>query len=87
LVKPFEYSELLARMNAMQRRNMKNKSTSSIKLSKTIEIDLEKHEVLKNSEIVKLSKLEYDLLKYLACNKGKALSRQEIYEKVWGEFE
>lgn len=87
LVKPFEYSELLARLNALTRRKMKNKSTTVIKLSDTVEIDLEKYQVKKDSKIVKLSKLEYDLLKYLSQNKWKALSRQEIYENVWWEFE
>jgi DNA-binding response OmpR family regulator len=31
--------------------------------------------------------LEFDLLKYFAQNKGVIISRQELYEKVWGEFE
>ena len=87
LVKPFEYTELLARINALVRRKMKNKSTTIIKISKKIEIDLEKYEVLKDSKIIKLSKLEYNLLKYLAQNKTKALSRREIYENVWWEFD
>ncbi len=87
LVKPFEYSELLARLNALTRRKMKNKSTGIIKLSQDFEINLEKYEVSKDDKVIKLSKLEYNLLKYLAQNKGKALSRQEIYENVWGEFE
>jgi two-component system copper resistance phosphate regulon response regulator CusR len=87
LVKPFEYNELLARINALTRRKMKNKSTTTIKILDSLEIDLEKHEALKDSKIVKLSKLEYNLLKYLSQNKGKALSRQEIYENVWWEFD
>jgi DNA-binding response OmpR family regulator len=36
---------------------------------------------------VKLSHLEFDLFLYFAQNKGKVLSRQEIYEKVWGEYD
>ena len=86
LVKPFEYSELLARINAVQRRKMKNHSNTMIKIA-DIELDLEKHEVRQNGETVKLSKLEYDLFKYLAQNKGKALSREEIYKTVWWEFD
>jgi two-component system response regulator ArlR len=69
LVKPFEYSELLARINALTRRKLKNKSTTTIELSESVEIDLEKHEAIKDSQLVKLSKLEYKLLKYLAQNK------------------
>ena len=37
--------------------------------------------------MIKLSKLEYDLFKYLAQNKSKALSREEIYKTVWWEFD
>ncbi|MFA5917145.1 MAG: response regulator transcription factor [Candidatus Gracilibacteria bacterium] len=86
LVKPFEYDELLARMNAILRRKMKNSSNTMIKIG-DIDLDLQKIEVKKNGEIVQLSKLEYDLFKYLAQNRGVALSRNEIYEKVWGEFQ
>ena len=85
LVKPFEYSELLARINAIIRRKNKNKSNTIIKLWDSIEINLQNMEVKKEDKIVNLSKLEYELLKYLAQNRGVALSRQEIYEKVWWE--
>ncbi len=86
LVKPFEYDELLARMNAIVRRKMKNSSNTMIKID-DIELDLQKLEVKKNWEIVQLSKLEYDLFKYLAQNRWVALSRNDIYEKVWWEFQ
>lgn len=86
LVKPFEYTELLARMNAIHRRKMKNHSNTTISIG-DIELDIEQHEVRKSGKNIKLSKLEYDLFKYLAQNKGKALSREEIYKTVWGEFD
>lgn len=86
LVKPFEYTELLARMNAIHRRKMKNHSNTTITIG-DIELDIEQHEVRKAGKNIKLSKLEYDLFKYLAQNKGKALSREEIYKTVWGEFD
>jgi len=85
LTKPFDYSELLSRINALTRRKIKNKSNTIIKIWNII-LDLEKHEVKQESNIVKLSTLEYNLLKYLFQNKGKAISRQDIYEKVWWEF-
>ena len=86
LVKPFEYSELLARMNAIYRRKMKNHSNTSITIW-NIYLNIEKHEIKREWKIVKLSKLEYDLFKFLAQNKGKALSRKEIYKHVWWEFD
>ena len=86
LVKPFEYSELLARINAILRRKMTNKSSTIIKIW-SIEIDLQKLEAKKSGKEVSLSKLEFELLKYLAQNKWVPLSRREIYEKVWWEFD
>ena len=86
LVKPFEYSELMARMNAIMRRKNVNKSNTKISVW-DIEVDLQKVEVSQKWKQVKLSKLEYDLFKYLAQNKWMALSRKEIYETVWGEFD
>jgi len=86
LVKPFEYTELLARMNAIIRRKMVNRSNTMIKVG-DIELDLKKVEVRKWWKLIKLSTLEYELFKYLAQNKWTALSRRQIYEKVWGEFD
>ena len=84
LVKPFEYSELLARINAIYRRRMQNQSNTIISFD-NVEINLKTIEVKQNWEIVALSKLEFELLKYLAQNKSKALSREDIYEAVWWE--
>ena len=84
LVKPFEYSELLARLNAITRRKMANKSNTIIKIW-DIELDMQKVEVKKSWELISLSKLEYDLFKYLVQNRWVALSRQDIYEHVWWE--
>ncbi|PZM86380.1 DNA-binding response regulator [Candidatus Gracilibacteria bacterium] len=84
LVKPFEYSELLARINAIYRRRMQNQSNTIISFS-NIEINLKNHEVRQDGQVISLSKLEFDLLKFLSQNRGKAMSREEIYETVWGE--
>ncbi len=85
LVKPFEYNELLARINALLRRKLINKS--SILSKDNIELDLQKHEVKKDWKEIKLSNLEFNLLKYLLQNKWISLSRQQIYENVWWEWE
>lgn len=86
LVKPFDYDELIARIKTLTRRNLKNKSNKFI-LTWEYKIDLEKVEVSKNDKQIKLSSLEYDLFKYLAQNKGRVIDRQELYEKVWWEFD
>ncbi len=86
LVKPFDYQELIARIDSLTRRNLKNKSISKIEVWEYI-IDLEKIEVSKGEEKIKLSTLEFDLFKCLVQNRWKVLSRKDIYEKVWWEFE
>ncbi len=86
LTKPFDYDELLARVNTLTRRNLKNKSNTKI-LIKDYTIDLGTKEVYKWEERVKLSNLEFNLFKYLSQNKGKVVSRQELYEHVWWTFE
>lgn len=86
MVKPFDYEELLARIHSLTRRNLKNKSTTFISI-KNYTIDLVKKSVSWTEWEIKLSHLEFDLLKYFAQNIGKVLSRQEIYEKVWWEYD
>ena len=87
LVKPFDYDVLAARLDALTRRNLKNKSTSELHIWEYT-LDLEKIEVRNAwNEDVHLSDLEFRLLKYFAQNKARAIERQELYEKVWGEFD
>ena len=87
ITKPFDYEELLARLYSLTRRNLKNKSNTKITIWDYI-IDLEKKEVFnKDKEKVKLSTLEFNLFKYLSQNKWKTLSRQDLYENVWWEFD
>lgn len=85
MTKPFDFDELLARINSLNRRNMKNKSNIIKFWSYTV--DIEKTLVLKWKQIIKLSYLEFNLIKYLAQNIWKTISRQELYEKVWWEFD
>ncbi len=85
MTKPFDFEELLARLNTLNRRNLKNKS-NIINFS-WYTLNIEKTLLLKWTEIIKLSNLEFNLLKYLVQNIEKTISRQELYEKVWWEFD
>jgi DNA-binding response OmpR family regulator len=85
LIKPFNYDELIARIKSLTRRNLKNKS-NKINIWE-FNINLEKIEVFKNNKEIKLSNLEFKLFSYLAQNKEKVISRRELYEKVWWEFD
>lgn len=79
--KPFRYDILMARV--------KNALKKQIKASKIFELssvtlNLEKHEVLFEGQLVELSPKEFDLLAYLAQNFEQALERQQILDAVWG---
>ena len=82
IVKPFQIGELLARIEALLRRCGK---TDRILFFENVEIDLESRTVRKAGEFVELTFKEFDLLVELVQNKGVALYRDRLYEKVWGE--
>jgi DNA-binding response OmpR family regulator len=86
LSKPFDYDELVARLNTLSRRNLKNKSNTKIIIWEYI-IDLEEIQVYKWKQKILLSNLEFNLFKYLVQNKWKVVSRQDLYEHVWWEFD
>ncbi|MEW9094639.1 MAG: response regulator transcription factor [Clostridiaceae bacterium] len=81
IVKPFESIELLARIEAVLRRYGKK---NNILRFEDLEIYLEEMIVKKNGNIVELTLKEFELLNLLMKNKGMALSRNKILEKVWG---
>lgn len=85
MVKPFDYEELLARVKTMARRN------NTLKGNKLVLWDIEIFEdqmLVKRDDIqIDVSKLEFALLLFLAQNKGRALTKETITEKVWGEID
>ena len=81
IVKPFEIDELLARVEAVIRRCHKKVNIADI------EINLESRNVKKGGKEVKLTPKEFDLFIYLYENQNKALKRENIYERVWGDEE
>lgn len=81
LVKPFEIIELLARVEAVLRRN--HKIDSIIELA-DVQIDLRSRLVRKKGTEITLTKKEFDILVLFMQNPGVALYRETIYERVWG---
>lgn len=86
LPKPFAFEELLARIRSVLRRQGLGRE-KLIRLS-DFEIDLDRREVRRGNRTVELTTREFELLKLLAQNAGKPLSREVILRRVWGyEFE
>ena len=81
IAKPFELTELLARVTTVLRRY--NKTAQHLRFL-DIEIDTEAMTVTKGNEPVKLTHKEYDLLVLFARNQNRTLYRETIYENVWG---
>ena len=88
LTKPFAIEELLARMRANLRKKKNDaEQKDELKFSDLV-MDVNTREVWRNGEKIKLTKREYDLLKYLLINQRVVLSREQISRKVWGyDFE
>jgi len=82
ITKPFEIEEIVARVQAVLRRY--NKSRDIIKVD-NIEINVMGRTVKKDNKKIELTPKEFDLLILLVKNKGAALYRETIFEKVWGE--
>ncbi len=85
LAKPFEVTELLARVKALMRRDKLNKGMV-VKIA-DLEIDRKSRHVTRGGKQIGLTRREYDLLEALASNEGRVLSRETIQERVWTDEE
>lgn len=88
ITKPFVNAELIARVKANIRQNNRLLNTeiynkNIIKIG-DIEINKDSYEVKKDDTIIELSTKEFDLLFYLMNNAGIVLSKDQIYNAVWG---
>ena len=84
VVKPFSPRELVARVKAVLNRTMpRTEASDSTMTFGELSIDTASHTVKVSGEEVSLTPKEFDLLVFLASNKGIALSREKILQKVW----
>lgn len=81
LVKPFAFSELLARLRALQRRPPLQLDT--VLQVADLTMDTVKREVRRGSKLIELSPLEFKLLEYLMRHREQVLSRTQILQHVW----
>lgn len=84
LVKPFAFSELLARVRALTRRSHRTESVSSLRLA-DLEMDVTSHSVRRQDRELALTAREFDLLEYLLRHQGRIVSREMLARDVWKE--
>ncbi len=85
VVKPFSSKELLARVGAVLRRSAERPTDVGHVLVAGRAIDFERREVERpDKSRVQLSEREAELLRYLVRNRGRAIARRELLERVWG---
>ena len=82
LTKPFAFSELLARVQALVRRASRASEPTRLTVG-DLSIDLLTREVVREGKSIELQPLEFSLLEYLMRNPGRVVSKTMIMEHVW----
>jgi two-component system, OmpR family, copper resistance phosphate regulon response regulator CusR len=83
LIKPFKFKELLARIDALIRRNQ-NRTINPVFNFAGLELNDFSKEVRRNGQLIKLTAREFSLLQYFVNNIGIVKSRTQILDSVWG---
>jgi len=83
MTKPFEFTELVARLRSLIRR-VGDAKEAVLRVS-DLEINTASHEASRGGEAIKLSAREYALIEYLAYNAGKVVTRTQIVEHIYNE--
>lgn len=81
LVKPFDFSELMARIRVLTRRKS-NRASAEIKVGK-LTMDPAGRRVTRDEEEIQLTSKEFNILEYLLENRGRVLSRDKICNHIW----
>jgi DNA-binding response OmpR family regulator len=84
LVKPFAFSELLARIQAISRRSNLNEAAFVLKLA-DLEMDTVRHAASREGQELTLTPREFELLAYLLQHQGRVVSREMLARDVWNE--
>jgi len=87
ITKPFNAMELKARVEAHLRRylTMEGKQANQLTHISGLDIDFEAFAVYRDEEPVDLTATEFQIFAFLAQKPGRVLTKQQIYEEVWGE--
>ncbi len=88
ITKPFVVEELVAKVKAHIRREKRNENNADVLRNVLVvgefELHKDSYDLFKNGERVLLSTREFQLLEYIMDNAGKVLSREDIFNHVWG---
>lgn len=87
ITKPFDLGELIARVRSAIRRrdwerNRQSRASSVLSFGDA-RIDFDSHEVSVRGEVLRLTTLELDLIRYFSQNEGRVIPREELLQKVW----
>jgi len=83
LVKPFSFTELIARVRALARRQIQPQVEIEL-TSGDLVLDLQRHEARRDGRTIELTAKEFQLLEYLMRNAGYVMTRTQILDQVWG---
>lgn len=83
LVKPFAFSELMARLEVLQRRTQGEALRETVLRAGDLEMDLLSRKVTSAGQVVDIQAREFRLLEYLLRNKGRVVTRTMLLENVW----
>ena len=88
VTKPYSSRELVARIKAVLRRGIPDDGTSTsnsgIHSIAGIRMDIERHQVTVNGNLIPLPLKEFELLEFLLRNEGRVLTRGQLIDRVWG---
>lgn len=83
LVKPFQAPELKARIRALLRRSGILSLEQHVKY-RNIELLEKEKDILVDGKVIKMTLKQFELLEYLIQNNGKILTREQIFDRIWG---
>ncbi|MFO7616897.1 MAG: response regulator transcription factor [Bacteroidales bacterium] len=83
LVKPFEFSELLARVKALIKRAAMGPANVVVLKAHDLELDVNNKQAIRGGKVISLTSKEFSLLEFLIRNKGRVVTRMDIATRVW----
>lgn len=84
IVKPFDLEELKARIEAHLRREMRHRSSHTVRFFGEMAVDYAARSVTVCGVDISFSRREFDIIELLSLNAGQVFDRERIYERIWG---